>query len=104
VLAIAALSEHVADKLPMTPSRLQVMPLTGRLAVGALAGLCVARQARQSQWLGVGVGVGAAVLAAVLGFRLRAWIVRTTRLPDPVIALAEDALAVRLGLFGTTLR
>lgn len=96
LLVAAMLGELVGDKLPMTPSRTSRGALTGRAVSGAVAGLAVAtttsgpdRRARSAVLGAVGALVGSVGL-----MRARAAVASRTGLPDPVVALAEDALAV----------
>lgn len=96
LLVAAMLGELVGDKLPMTPSRTDPGALGGRAVSGAIAGLAVAttttgpdRRGRSAVLGAVGALVGSVVL-----MRLRSTVARRTGLPDPVVALAEDALAI----------
>jgi hypothetical protein len=47
---------------------------------------------------GAALGSTAAIVAAFAGERLRALVGETTGLPDPVVALAEDATVLLVGL------
>jgi uncharacterized membrane protein len=96
--ALAALGEYVGDKLPMTPSRLAPGPLVGRAVSGAMAGALVARDVRGSAWTGALLGAGGAVLGSFAGNKLRAQVVKVSGLPDPFVAIVEDAIALGLGL------
>jgi len=93
-LLVAALGEVIGDKLPMTPSRTSPPPLLGRAASGALVGaaLFVSEGCRAAP--GAVVGSSAAVAAAFAGERLRALAGEKTGLPDPVLALVEDAVVL----------
>jgi uncharacterized membrane protein len=82
-----------ADKLPFTPSRLAGPPLTFRIASGGLAGWRVAR-ADASPWVGLFAGAAGAIAGSYLGHAARRFAVRRLRLPDPLVAIAEDAIAV----------
>jgi uncharacterized membrane protein len=92
---LAAGGELVADKLPMTPARTSPPALVGRLASGATCGRMTAGTA------GAVAGSAAAALTAFAGERTRAAIGRRSGWPDPLIALAEDALAVGVALAAT---
>lgn len=92
VLSGLAVGELVADKLPGVPSRIAPGPLLGRAALGALVGALAA--GRKGQAAGAAVGAVAAVAAAFAGWFLRSEAARATSLPDPSLALAEDAVAV----------
>ena len=93
---LSAAGELVGDKLPMTPSRLAPGPLAGRLALGAVAGAALAREAKRAVGLGAALGAGGAALGSFGGYHLRAAAGRATGLPDPVWAVVEDALAIGL--------
>jgi uncharacterized membrane protein len=90
----AALGELIADKLPFIPNRTSPGPLFGRIVLGALSGgaLCVA--ASYSSAVGTILGGVGGVIGAFAGYQARAVWVKTSRLPDWVIALLEDLVAV----------
>jgi uncharacterized membrane protein len=86
VLTGFMLAELVADKLPRTPSRTRPGPFLARLVTGGLAGSSLA--------LGALLGALGAVAGTLGGYKARTGLVRALRVPDYVIALAEDAVAV----------
>jgi hypothetical protein len=98
-LALLALGEMAADKLPLMPSR-DSLPL---LLPRAVAGAWVAKQVVEEEegqsadsWtpaLGAAVAVGVATLAPVIRGTLR----HVLGLPDALLGLAEDYLALKLG-------
>lgn len=94
---LSAAGELVGDKLPMTPSRLQPLPLAGRVLVGAAAGATLAREAGRATGFGAALGAAGGALGSFGGYHLRVAAGRATGLPDPVVAVAEDALAIGLG-------
>ena len=98
-LTLKALSagELVGDKLPKTPSRIAPLPLAARALSGALVGGAVFGTARRPLWAGALLGAAAAVGAAYGGYHLRKMADEKFSLPDPVIALIEDAIAVGVG-------
>jgi uncharacterized membrane protein len=99
-LAAAAASELVVDKLPGTPSRLAPAGLTGRLVLGALTASLFA-QTRQARWLpAAAIGASSAAVAAKVGHDVRA--VVTKHVPDPAVAVVEDALAFGLAAAGAS--
>jgi len=93
-LLVMALGEFVGDKLPMTPSRTALPPLLGRVVSGALVGAALLASDGRHAATGAVVGSSAAVAGAFTGERLRALAGEKTRLPDPVVALAEDAVVL----------
>lgn len=96
-LSVLSAGEIVADKLPNIPSRIQPGPLIGRALFGALAGAAVFAEERKPVAAGAAVGAAAAVAAAFGAYYLRRWLNEEVGLPDTVIALGEDALALTLG-------
>jgi uncharacterized membrane protein len=97
VLILMELGELIGDKLPTTPSRTIWPPLLGRAASGGLVGAAAFVSEGQRAATGAILGSSAAVAAAFAGERLRAVVVGTTGLPDPVVALAEDAVVLLVG-------
>ncbi|MGA9800244.1 MAG: DUF4126 family protein [Terriglobales bacterium] len=89
-----ALGELVADKLPFIPNRTSPGPLFGRIVLGALSGAALCIAAGYSSGVGAILGGAGGVAGAFAGYRVRAWLVKTSRLPDWVIALLEDLVAV----------
>lgn len=98
-MTLKALSagELIGDKLPKTPSRIAPLPLVARAVSGALVGGAVFGTARRPAWIGALLGATAAVGAAYGGYHLRKLADEKLGLPDPVIALVEDAIAVGVG-------
>jgi uncharacterized membrane protein len=86
-IVAVAVGELVGDKLPMTPARTSPPALAGRIVAGAFCGQRVGGAA------GAGVGAAAAVMSAFAGMRARGEVVRALKLPDPVVAVGEDAVA-----------
>jgi uncharacterized membrane protein len=98
VLILMELGELVGDKLPATPSRTSLPPLLGRTVSGAIVGAVVFVSEGRRAMIGAALGSTAAIVAAFAGERLRALAVEKTGLPDPVVALAEDATVLLVGL------
>ncbi len=97
-LVLMELGELVGDKLPSTPSRTSLPPLLGRAASGALVGAAVFVSEGHRASIGAALGSTAAMAAGFAGERLRALTVEKTGLPDPVVAFAEDATVLLVGL------
>jgi uncharacterized membrane protein len=89
-----ALGELVADKLPFIPNRTSPGPLFGRFVLGALSGAALCVAGGYSSAVGAILGGVGGVIGAFAGYRARASLVKASRLPDWVIALAEDLVAV----------
>ncbi|HTT23077.1 MAG TPA: DUF4126 family protein [Candidatus Sulfotelmatobacter sp.] len=98
VFTILAFSELIADQLPSTPPRTGALGLSARIATGALTGACIAVAGSGSIALGAIIGIAGALAGAFGGYYARAGLVRSLRVPDFVIALPEDAVAIGLGL------
>ena len=80
----------MADKTSFVGNRTDPVPQAGRAVIGALVGGVIARQDRQSVWLGALIGGAAAVAATHIAYQWR------TRLPLSPTAggLLEDALVM----------
>lgn len=91
-------AELVADKLPFAPNRTAVGPLLGRAVTGGIAGAVLFSTRKRSALVGSLLGAAAAIGAAYGAFALRKQAVRNLRIPDAVVALAEDAIVGAAGL------
>jgi uncharacterized membrane protein len=98
VFTLAALGELVVDKLPSAPNRTQLLGLIGRSVLGGLSGAAVAASGAQSIAPGAVLGVAGAIAGAFGGYEVRKRLVRALKVPDLVIALLEDAVAIGGGL------
>jgi uncharacterized membrane protein len=95
LLTAAALGEVVADKTPLVPPRTSAPALGGRVLSGALCGRQLA-----GTWGAMAGGLSA--LAATFGaYRARAALGEATKVPDPLLGVAEDALAVAVAAVAT---
>ncbi len=94
ILAVAALAELVADKLPRTPNRTDPGPFIARVVMGGLAGGALVVGAGGSLVVGALAGGLGGVAGTQSGYRLRTGLVRALGVPDYVVALGEDILAV----------
>jgi len=98
VFTLFALGEMVADKLPKTPSRLAPGSLAVRCVFGAICAeaLCIAGGGGLLVGWALGaVGGGAGAYA---GYHVRRWLTMGKGLPDIIIALLEDVVAIGGGL------
>jgi uncharacterized membrane protein len=92
ILAVFALGELIADKLPKTPSRKSPVGLIARIVSGALCGAALGAT-NQAAVGGLVAGVLGSIAGTLGGYELR------TRLAtiigkDLPIALLEDAIAI----------
>jgi uncharacterized membrane protein len=98
VFTLLALAELVADQLPSTPSRTKPVGLIARIVLGGLSGACVAVAGAQSIVIGALLGAVGGVAGAFAGYEVRTRLVRALKVPDLVIAVLEDAVAIGGGL------
>lgn len=94
LLTLLEVGELIGDKLPMTPSRTSPPPLIGRAASGAVVGAALFASEGRRAAAGGALGAVAAVASAYAGERLRAQIGQRTGVPDPAVALLEDAVVL----------
>jgi uncharacterized membrane protein len=99
ILTALAIAELVADKLPKTPSRKSPGPFVARIVLGALSGAALCAAARQSSAAGAFLGGLGAVVGTLGGYEARTRLVKIWKVPDLVVALLEDAVAIGGGLF-----
>ncbi len=101
ILAALSIGELIADKLPMTPKRTAAFPLIARIASGAFCGAVLCASKKQSPVVGAMAGAFGAAGGTFAAYHLRKTITGDLGLPDPAVALAEDAFAVGLGVLIT---
>lgn len=97
VLRVMAGGEMLIDKMPFMPARTAPVALAGRALLGAVAGVALAAAYRRSLLAGALLAGGTAILSSYIGLALRSSAVERLGLPDPLVALAEDALVVAAG-------
>lgn len=96
-LRSAAVGELVADKLPAIGARVRPGPLLARVVLGGVCGWWVAEARRGHRVPLALLAAGAAAVSAHAGYRTRRWLTSTQGVPDPLVALTEDVLALTLG-------
>lgn len=99
IFTVLAIAELVADKLPSTPSRTAPVGLVARFVCGAFSGACVGVSAGQAPTFGAILGAAGGIAGAVAGYQWRTGLVRALKVPDFVIAVLEDAIAIGAALF-----
>ncbi len=97
VLKFMAAGELGADKLPQAPNRTDPAPLGARAVSGGVCGAAVFLAAGERAEIGAALGAASAVTSAFLFMNLRRVIGKAAKLPDPVVAVAEDALMLGIG-------
>jgi uncharacterized membrane protein len=98
ILAVLALAELVVDKLPATPGRTQPPGLIARFVTGGLSGAAVSVAGAHSLVLGAILGAVGGIVGAFAGYQVRTRLVSALKVPDFVIAVLEDAVAIGGGL------
>lgn len=98
IFTVLALVELVADKLPSTPARTAAVGLSARVVMGGLCGATVALAGGESIALGVVLGAAGGIAGAYGGYQVRTRLVKALGVPDVVIAVIEDIVAIGGGL------
>lgn len=97
VMSVLAIGEVIADKLPFIPSRIAPFPLVTRALSGATSGAVLCASKKRSPVLGAIFGAAGAVAGSYAAYALRKRIVKSLHVPDTIVAVAEDALAIGTG-------
>jgi uncharacterized membrane protein len=95
LITLGQIGEIVVDKLPLLPSRTAPLPLMGRMFAGGVVGAAALQEAGEPAVLGIIIGASSALVSSYAFYLLRRQTGKALHLPDPVVALAEDA-----GVFG----
>jgi uncharacterized membrane protein len=99
VLAAAAIVELVVDKLPRAPSRKAPLGLIARIVLGGMSGAALCAAAHQSVALGAVLGGLGGVTGGFAGYEVRTRLAKALTIPDFVIGLLEDVVAIGGGFF-----
>ena len=95
LITLGQVGEMVVDKLPFLPSRTEPQGLIGRMLAGGVVGAAVVREAGKPVVPGILIGASSALVSSYVFYLLRRETGKALHLPDPVVAVAEDA-----GVFG----
>jgi uncharacterized membrane protein len=98
IFSLFAIGELVADKLPNIPRRTGAGPLGVRTVFGALCGAALCLSGGASLLVGAILGGLGGIAGAFAGYNYRRLLSRGAKLPDLLIALLEDLVAVGGGL------
>jgi uncharacterized membrane protein len=98
IFTVLAVVELVADQLPSTPARTAPVGLSARVVMGGLCGATVALAGGESIALGIVLGVAGGIAGAYGGYQARTRLVKALGVPDFVIAVVEDIVAIGGGL------
>ncbi len=99
IFVLLAIAELIADQLPSTPSRTAPPGLITRIVTGGLCGAGIAIAGSQALALGAVIGIVGALAGTYGGYYARTGLVRALKVPDLVIAILEDIVAIGGGLF-----
>ncbi len=102
ILSALAVGELIADKLPRIPSRKSPGPFAARVVIGAGIGAALAMAKDQSSIAGALCGAAGAVVGTLGGYEARTGLVKALGIPDFVIAVLEDAIAVGTAFFAAS--
>ena len=98
IFTLLAVVELVADQLPSTPARTAPVGLSARVVMGGLCGATVAVAGGASIAIGIVLGALGGIAGAYGGYQARTRSVKALGVPDVVIAVIEDIVAVGGGL------
>lgn len=98
-LALLAAGELIADKLPFTPNRTDLLPLLGRGVFGGIVGAGVSAIQGKDRALGGLLGAAAAIVNTIASYHLRRTLVQKAHLPDFIVALAEDTFVLSMAIW-----
>lgn len=97
ILTGLASGEILFDKLPFMPKRTDTAGLSSRILTGALCGATICRAKNKSMLLGAIAGTFGAIGSTFAVFNIRQSLAQELHIPDPAIALLEDATAIWAG-------
>lgn len=97
VLKFMAVGELVVDKLPFVPNRTDPGPIAARAVSGGVCAAAIFLAEGERPEIGAALGAASAVASAFLFMNLRRILGKAMEIPDPIIASAEDGLALGIG-------
>jgi uncharacterized membrane protein len=100
--AILAAGEFIADKLPFVPKRTKPGPLAARAISGGLSGAAFCSANKRPLGWGILLGAAGAIGAAYAAYELRARAGDRFGVPDPAVAMLEDAVIAGAGILVTS--
>jgi uncharacterized membrane protein len=96
-----AAAELAVDKMPFATDRIRPAPLLARAALGALVGWAAAERRRTSIATSAVIGALSAVGAAYAAYAARRALTQSAGVPDVIVAVVEDAVAMAGGAAAT---
>jgi uncharacterized membrane protein len=97
-IAFLAAGEFIADKLPFIPNRTTSGPLIARALLGGLSAAAFASGRKRSRFTAALLGAAGAIGATYGFYELRRRAGKRFGVPDPLIAVAEDAFVAGASL------
>lgn len=101
VLSALSVGELIGDKVPTIPKRTRSFALITRIISGAVCGAVLCASRKRPPVLGAMAGAFGATGGTFAAYHLRKAITESLGLPGPAVAVAEDALAIGLGVLIT---
>jgi uncharacterized membrane protein len=98
IFTLFAVCELIADKLPFIPGRTQPGPLGVRIIFGAICGAALCFSGAASPVVGAILGGLGGAAGSFAGYNYRRLLSRGSMIPDLLVALLEDLVAVGGGL------
>ncbi len=97
IFTAGAIVELVVDKLPKAPSRKEPPGLIARFVLGGLSGAALCAAGNHSVVIGAILGGLGGLSGAFAGYEARMRLVKALKVPDFVVAVLEDAVAIGAG-------
>jgi uncharacterized membrane protein len=98
VFTVLAIIELVLDKLPNTPSRTAPVGLIARMVMGGASGAALAAGTGMAVPVAGVIALIGAIAGTFTGYHIRRAVVLRAHVPDLIVAIAEDAIAIAGGL------
>ncbi len=90
-LKFMAAGEVLMDKMPFMPARTDLLPLMGRLTMGAFVGAAISKK----DWAqGAAVGAVGALTATYAAYIIRKTLNEEAHIPNLVLGVVEDVIVV----------
>jgi uncharacterized membrane protein len=99
LMSALAIGELIVDKLPGTPSRTEPAGFAVRILTGGVSAGALCASKKRLVAAGAVLGGLAAIAGAFLGYKTRRHFHERFRLSDAAVAVAEDTIAIGIGVF-----